>query len=85
MAAATPIDEWDDSWWEDGMSVVEYEDGASGETRLGVYTKYSMTESEPHVVPLCAADEETAAARTASGVGPLCWSSAALCRNCSGV
>ena len=43
--------------WEDGISCVEYEH-AEGDVRLGVYTAYSMVESEPHIRPLCAADEE---------------------------
>jgi len=45
-------------WWEDGLSCVEYGDGAAGELRLGVYTAYSIVDSEPHIRPLCAADLE---------------------------
>ena len=46
-------------WWEDGTTVVEYiHDDASGEVRLGVYNAYSMVESEPHITPLCMADED---------------------------
>ena len=31
---------------------------ADGALKLGVYTKYSMLESQPHIRPLCAASEE---------------------------
>lgn len=44
-------------WWEDGQTCVEYTDGA-GQTLLGVYNAYTIVESEPHIVPLCAADED---------------------------
>ena len=49
--------DWDESWWEDGLTVCEFVD-ADGALKLGVYTKYSMLESQPHIRPLCAASEE---------------------------
>ena len=47
---------WEDYWWEDGLTCVEYDQG--GEQLLGVYIKYSMVIDEPHIRPLCSADEE---------------------------
>lgn len=47
---------WEDYWWEDGLTCVEYE--KDGEQLLGVYIKYSMVNSEPHIRPLCSSDEE---------------------------
>ena len=45
-------------WWEDGQTCVEYADAKSGQTLLGVYNAYTMVESEPHITPLCAVDED---------------------------
>ena len=45
-------------WYEDGVSCVEYLDAPSGETRLGVYTAYTMMEDKPHIRPLCAVSED---------------------------
>jgi hypothetical protein len=56
--------DWDDAWWEDGLTCVEYEDSSDGTHRLGVYIKYSIVESEPHIRPLCASASE-------DGVGSL--------------
>ena len=41
------LDEWAD-YWEDGLTCVEFDNG-DGETHLGVYIKYSMVNSEPHI------------------------------------
>ena len=39
-------------WWEDGMSVVEYDDGSSDALRFGVYTAYTLVDEQPHIRPL---------------------------------
>ena len=49
--------DWDDAWWEDGLTCVEFE-AKNGETHLGVYVAYSVVQSEPHIRPLCASTEE---------------------------
>ena len=56
MQANYAAADWDAEWWEDGLTVVEYED--SGSVKLGVYTKYSVLESDPHIRPLCASCED---------------------------
>ena len=51
--------DWDASWWEDGLTVVEYDEpDGSGLVKLGVYVKYSVVEAEPHIRPLCASAVE---------------------------
>ena len=55
--ACYELADWDDAWYEDGLTCVEYE-APNGELNLGVYVKYSMTEDEPHIRPLCASAEE---------------------------
>ena len=56
--------DWDDAWWEDGLTCVEFEDSSDGTYKLGVYIKYSVIESDPHIRPLCASAED-------DGVGSL--------------
>lgn len=55
VAMEFDLDEME-GWWEDGLTCVEFE--RDGELRLGVYTKYSMLENDPHIRPLCASCEE---------------------------
>ena len=50
--------DWDASWWEDGLTEVEYDEpGRSCLAKLGVY-RYSVVEVEPHIRPLCASTVE---------------------------
>ena len=52
------IEDWANEWWEDGLTVCEYEDAQDGMLKLGAYTKYSMLLSDPHIRPLCACTED---------------------------
>ena len=50
---------WEEyEWWEDGVSVCEYTEADTGKIRLGVYTAYSIVESDPHIRPLCVASAD---------------------------
>mmetsp|Transcript_24733 Transcript_24733/g.79095 ORF Transcript_24733/g.79095 Transcript_24733/m.79095 type:complete len:174 (-) Transcript_24733:98-619(-) len=48
--------EWDDGWYEDGLTCVEFV--CEGERRLGVYVHHSVVEPDPHIRPLCASSED---------------------------